>query len=211
MSAIEAERSLGGEPSAASAVPLHLRPAYAPDPEVGDDLVRIGRIASGDERAFAELYDRHSAVVLGLLVRILGDRSEAEEVVQEAFLQAWRQADRYRAELATPRGWLLMLARSRALDRLRANRSRLAREEAVAEERPEVDPAAEEQLMAGATRARVRAALGDLPTDQRRALQLAFFSGLTHSEIAAHLGEPLGTVKSRILLGMNKLRRALAP
>jgi RNA polymerase sigma-70 factor, ECF subfamily len=149
--------------------------------------------------------------MLGLLARMLGDRGEAEEVLQEAFLLAWRQAGRYRPDLATPRGWLLMLARSRALDRLRANRSRVAREDVVAEERGEVDLAAEQEMLAGANRARVRAALDELPTEQRRALQLAFFAGLTHNEIASRLGEPLGTVKSRILLGMNKLRRALAP
>lgn len=191
-----------------------LRLPFAGDPEVASDLLRIGRAAAGDEAAFGELFARHASAVLGLLVRMLGDRAEAEEVLQEAFLQAWRQAERYRAELATPRGWLLMLARSRALDRLRANRSRHAREEVVGEEQVqggEVDVSAEEEILAGAQRGRVRAALSELPAEQRRAIQLAFFAGLTHAEIAVRLGEPLGTVKSRILLGMNKLRKALAP
>lgn len=179
--------------------------------EQAADLVRLGRVAGGDQDAFGELYDRHSAAVLGLLVRLLGDRTEAEEVLQETFLQAWRQALRFRAELATVRGWLLMVARSRALDRRRANRSRLVREDVVAAETPQSIDDVESQALSGSTRSQVRRALASLPSEQRQALELAFFAGLTHVEVAARLGQPLGTVKSRILLGMQKLRKLLAP
>lgn len=175
-----------------------------------DDVYLVGRAAAGDRDAFAELYDRHAPLVLGLLTRMLG-REEAEEVLQEAFLQAWRQAARYRAELAAPRGWLVTIARSRALDRLRSRRTRETREETVGRERPLAVDAAATSAAAEEreSRERVRAALAGIPVEQRRCIELAFYEGLTHSEIAARLDAPLGTVKSRILLGMNRLRQSL--
>lgn len=177
-----------------------------------DDTYLLRRIASGDGDALTELFDRHSPVVLGLLVRIVGGRAEAEEVLQEVFLQAWMQADRYDEERATPRGWLLMLARSRALDRLRRRETQRRREdEAAGGAGDAVVPMGTARLEAAERRSRIGAALGILSPEQRNCIELAFFEGLTHTQIAERLQAPLGTVKSRILLGMNKLRQALSP
>ncbi len=172
----------------------------------------MSRVAGGDGEAFARLFEVHAPVALGLLVRILGRRSEAEEVLQEVFLQVWTQADHYDAGRATPRGWILMLARSRALDRLRRRSSLQRREEAAAEETLELEapPVGTERLEGRERRHRIHSALELLTPEQRRCIELAFFEGLTHTEIAKRLEAPLGTVKSRILLGMNKLRQALS-
>lgn len=173
------------------------------------DLMR--RVAARDGAAFARLFDRHAPVTLGLLQRILGARGEAEEVLQEVFLQIWMQADRYDGVRSTPRGWILMLARSRALDRLRRRESSRRREEIVGEEAEgAVSPLGTERLESLEVKRQVSSALGALSPDQRRCIELAFFEGLTHTQIAERLAAPLGTVKSRILLGMNKLRQALS-
>jgi RNA polymerase sigma-70 factor (ECF subfamily) len=178
--------------------------------ESGDrDL--MSRVANRDGRAFARLFEEHAPVTLGLLQRILGGRGEAEEVLQEVFLQIWMQADRYDGNRSTPRGWILMLARSRALDRLRRRESSRRREEAAGEEAGEaISPVGTERLESLETKRQVSYALGSLSPDQRRCIELAFFEGLTHTQIAERLEAPLGTVKSRILLGMNKLRQALS-
>lgn len=173
------------------------------------DLIR--RVASRDGLAFARLFDLHAPVTLGLLSRILGVRAEAEEVLQEVFLQVWMQADRYEESRSSPRGWILMLARSRALDRLRRRTSQQRREdEAAAGEGVAVRPVGTARLEEAEQRSRVGAALGVLSPEQRHCIELAFFEGLTHTQIAERLKAPLGTVKSRILLGMNKLRQALS-
>ncbi len=177
-----------------------------------EDTFLMGRVAAGDRDAFARLFDRHSPVVLGFLVRLLGRRSEAEEILQEVFLQAWRQADRYEAGRSTPRGWLLVLARSRALDHLRSREARQRREAEVSAEDPhrEERPLGTEGLEADERRAQVSSALDLLPAEQRRCIELAFFEGLTQTQIASRLSAPLGTVKSRIHLGMSKLRQVLS-
>lgn len=182
-----------------------------PRPPEDDDAELVRRIADGDGDALAQLFDLHSPVVLGLLSRMLGARSEAEEVLQEAFLQVWTQADRYDPARSSARGWILMLARSRALDRLRRREARRRREEdSVEESDMSVHPVGTERLEESETRNRVGSALGVLSAEQRRCIELAFFEGLTHTQIADRLKAPLGTVKSRILLGMNKLRQALS-
>lgn len=169
------------------------------------------RIAAGEGEALSEVFDLHSPVVLGLLVRILGRRGEAEEILQEVFLQIWTQAGRFDPERATPRGWMLMLARSRALDRLRRRDATQRREETVAEESIRlVRPVGTERLEASEQRSRITSALGLLTPEQRNCIELAFFEGLTHTQIAERLQAPLGTVKSRILLGMGKLRQMLS-
>jgi RNA polymerase sigma-70 factor (ECF subfamily) len=183
-------------------------------PPPTDEIELLRRIASGDGDALTRLFDLHSPVMLGLLVRILGDRAEAEEVLQEVFLQVWTQADRYDEARSTPRGWLLMLARSRALDRLRRRDARRRREEESAEEGmrlASVEHEATGRLVALERQSRINQALGLLSPDQRHCIELAFFEGLTHTQIAERLKSPLGTVKSRILLGMGKLRQALSP
>ena len=195
-----------GVVAAASAVHLLMEQRLLPD-----DAHLLRRIASGDGDALTRLFDAHSPVVLGLLIRMLGGRAEAEEVLQEVFLQVWMQADRYEESRSSPRGWILMLARSRALDRLRRRSSRQRREEEVAsEEGVAVRPVGTARLEAAERRSRIGEALGVLSPEQRHCIELAFFEGLTHTQIAERLKAPLGTVKSRILLGMNKLRQALS-
>jgi RNA polymerase sigma-70 factor, ECF subfamily len=172
----------------------------------------LHRVVSGDGDALTCLFDQHSHVALGLLVRMLGGHAEAEEVLQETFLQVWMQADRYDEERSSPRGWILMLARSRALDRLRGRAARRRREEEVASEGARhslLHPEATERLESAEQRSRIGSALGQLPPEQRHCIELAFFEGLTQTQIAERLKVPLGTIKSRILLGMNKLRQAL--
>jgi RNA polymerase sigma-70 factor (ECF subfamily) len=176
-----------------------------------EDRDLMSRVATRDGVAFARLFEIHAPVTLGLLLRILGRRSEAKEVLQEVFLQVWMQADRYDAVRSTPRGWILMLARSRALDRLRRRDSSRRREEAAGEEAAEaIPPVGTERLETIERKRQVSSVLGVLSPDQRRCIELAFFEGLTHTQIAERLAAPLGTVKSRILLGMNKLRQALS-
>jgi RNA polymerase sigma-70 factor (ECF subfamily) len=181
-----------------------------------EDLGLLERIRVGDRQAFADLYARHASQVLGLLTRILGNRAEAEEVMQDVFLQAWNQADRYRPDGSSPRGWLLLIARSRAVDRLRARgaRERREREAGDAGVIPATEVVAATALRQVESKERwelIHEALADLPAEQRGCIELAFFEGLSQSQIAARLNAPLGTVKSRILLGMNKLREALGP
>jgi RNA polymerase sigma-70 factor (ECF subfamily) len=178
-----------------------------------EDSFLVGRISAGDQEAFARFFDLHSPAVLGLLFRMLGARGEAEEVLQEVFLQVWRQADRYQPERSTPRGWVLMLGRSRALDRLRRREARSRREQEAATDAcfPRlVAPLGTDRLEEVERRSRVGEALNLLSPEQRTCIELAFFAGLTHTQIAERLNAPLGTVKSRILLGMNKLRQALS-
>lgn len=181
---------------------------------VADDLRLLSRITAGDREAFASFFDAHAAAILGVLTQLVGRREIAEELLQETFLQAWGEASRYRPERATPRGWLLMMARSRAIDRLRSSGARARREENVGRElvgTGAVDPVGTANLESEERRRRVRSALDGLPAEQRQSIELAFYEGLTHRQVAERLDQPLGTVKSRILLGMGKLRQALAP
>ncbi|MEO7272099.1 MAG: sigma-70 family RNA polymerase sigma factor [Vicinamibacterales bacterium] len=175
------------------------------------DAAIVGRIAAGDRTAMAELYDRHSDVVFSLACRIVRLPADAEDVVQEVFTQAWRQASRYDATRASAAAWLLNITRTRAIDRLRAARTR--QRISGGDERLELAPAtgeSQEDLVIGGERAeRVRAALAILGDAQRTAIDLAYFGGLTHFEIAERLSEPLGTVKTRIRSGLMKLRDAL--
>jgi RNA polymerase sigma-70 factor (ECF subfamily) len=180
------------------------------DPRPTHEIDLLRRIGAGDSAALAEVFDTHSPLVLGLLFRILGRRSEAEEVLQEVFLQVWMQAERYDPDRASPRGWIL--ARSRALDRLRRRESSRRREEEVSSQTEflAVHPLGTERLEAVERRSRITSALSLLSKDQRHCIELAFFEGLTHTQIAERLQAPLGTVKSRILLGLNKLRQTLS-
>lgn len=181
------------------------------DPRDTEDLKLMGRVAARDGVAFTRLFEVYAPAALGLLHRILGRRAEAEEVLQEVFLQVWTQADRYDGSRSSARGWILMLARSRALDRIRRRESSRRREEAAGEEADVAEaPLGTERLESVERRRKVSSALGVLSPDQRRCIELAFFEGLTHTQIAERLEAPLGTVKSRILLGMNKLRQALS-
>ena len=172
----------------------------------------IGRAAAGDQHAVSELYDATSRMVYGLVLRILGDEATAEEVLLDVYMQVWRQASAYDAGRGGPLAWLATIARSRAIDRLRAGRqeSQRARSlETVSQQSTGED--LEEAAYVTELRGVVRQALGAISAEQREALELAYYGGLSHSEIAERLGQPLGTIKTRIRLGMMKLRELLKP
>jgi RNA polymerase sigma-70 factor (ECF subfamily) len=177
------------------------------------------RVARGDEQALGALYDRWSPLVFSLCAHILGDDDEAEEAVEETFWQAWRQASRYEGARGAVSTWLVTIGRSRALDRLRALRrvheeswSQLADTDRGAIEPAAVPSADDPQRSAEASerRAKVSAALDALPAEQRETIVLAYFGGLSQSEIAEQTGQPLGTVKTRTRLAMEKLRAQLS-
>jgi RNA polymerase sigma-70 factor (ECF subfamily) len=187
-------------------------------PDGHDDLYLMELVARRDPGALDALYARHAPLVFALCVRILHSQAEAEEVLQEVFLELWRTGDRFAAERGSARVYLIQLARSRALDRVRVRRRRdgLIAEAGgpalVASELRAGDPARSDALaetVLGEDKVRVRAALRALSESERRAVTLAFFEGLSHSEIATRLGEPLGTVKTRIRRALLRLRGLL--
>jgi RNA polymerase sigma-70 factor, ECF subfamily len=176
------------------------------------DHTTLERMARGDHEALAVLYDRHSRLVYSLAVRIVRDQGDAEDIVQEVFSQAWRQAGRYEARRGNVIAWLLNLTRSRAIDRLRGRQSRpeAASESLLAIDMPDLALPVDEQLSLEGRATRVRAAIEELSVLQRVAIELAFYEGLTHVEIAERLELPLGTVKTRIRQGLLKLKDRLA-
>ncbi|MEZ4654340.1 MAG: sigma-70 family RNA polymerase sigma factor [Candidatus Eisenbacteria bacterium] len=168
----------------------------------------LARVAAGEEAALESLYEATSAWVYGLARRILRDESTAQEVTLDTYLHAWRRAHEYDGRRGRPSTWLLTIARSRAIDRLRSHAARSRREEhAGMESTLEADSPEGPQI----DREAVRAAMATLPAAQKRAIEMAFFGGLSHSEIARELDTPLGTVKSQVRLGMLKLRSVLEP
>jgi len=176
------------------------------------DRATLQRMARGDHDALAELYDRHARVVYSLALRIVRDQRDAEEVAQDVFAQAWRSSAAYSAGRGSVIAWLMTMTRSRAVDRLRGRR---ARPDAAADAEPipmlpDGATPADERLVSEARAVRVRAALDGLPFLQRVALELAFYEGLTHSEIADRLEQPLGTVKTRIRQALITLRDQLS-
>jgi len=179
--------------------------------QVSPDATLMQQLLRKDVGAFEELYERHSRIVYSLVLRILRQGSTAEEVVQDVFLQLWRNSSQYdvRRPLVP---WLLTLARNRALDHLRLKSERQRRREEQSEELPQIAAAAPEyeRALDEKRRAeRVRVLIGSLPAAQKKAIELAYFEGLSHSEIAASLHEPLGTVKSWIRNGLLRLKEGL--
>jgi RNA polymerase sigma-70 factor, ECF subfamily len=170
----------------------------------------IAGIAHGDRAAFERFYDAYSALAFGLIRRVLRDPEAAKEVLQEVFWQVWQEASTYDPSRGTPEAWLVMRAKARAIDKLRSIRRREQTFVAPVDERLATAPTSrrEDPGLAAEDRGLAQGALAQLPGPQRRAIELAFFEGLTQSEIAAKLGEPLGTVKTRIRLGLERLRAA---
>ncbi|HTC73018.1 MAG TPA: sigma-70 family RNA polymerase sigma factor [Solirubrobacteraceae bacterium] len=171
------------------------------------DIALLGRVIARDGRAIGELYDRHSRLLYGLILRILRNRSEAEEVLQEVFVQVWTRADTYNVELGAPVAWLVRIARNRAIDQIRSNSVRARTAEATPPPPPVETPEAR-AVMSEQQRAVARA-LGTLPLEQRELIEHAYFQGLTQSELAERFQLPLGTVKTRVRTGMMSLRREL--
>lgn len=177
------------------------------------------RAAGGDERALGELYDRYGGMAFSLACAVVGDHADAEEVVADAFAQVWRSAAGFDPARGSVAAWIATIARTRALDLVRARkrRARVLDEAAVVTDEGErlvIMPSSESPERGAElaeTRAIVHRSLADLPAAQRRVIELAYFGGLSQSEIAAQLSEPLGTVKTRMRDGMEKLRRALRP
>jgi RNA polymerase sigma-70 factor (ECF subfamily) len=180
----------------------------------GDDGALMAAIAAGDAEALQRLYERHAPLLLAVCLRILRDRSEAEDVLEEVLFELWQRRDRYDRARAEPLPYLLTLARSRALDRLRYRRRRegvwLELQDGLPSEHgdggagsPFLDALAEQR------RGAVERALGELPEAHRRAVEMNFFEGLSHREISERLGDPLGTVKARIRQGLLTLRKTL--
>jgi RNA polymerase sigma-70 factor (ECF subfamily) len=175
-------------------------------------------MANGDDRALAALYDRHGGVAYSVAMNILGDAGDAEEAVSDAFIQVWSNAASFDPARSSVVAWLTMITRTRALDLLRGRRRRTVRTErsaaadiaGFASPVADLGPSPERSAELGELSRSVTAAIAELPPPQRRALELAYFGGLSHSEIADELDEPLGTVKTRIRAGMEKLRAQLS-
>jgi RNA polymerase sigma-70 factor (ECF subfamily) len=170
------------------------------------DVALVARIRSGDEGAMAQLYDRYSSIVYAVALRVLGDTAAAEDVVQDVFLQLWRKPAQFDSSRGQMGAWISVIARHRAIDQLRKRVPDLDVEDVVVSVTPDLDDAAERSR----AMQKVRGVLYAMPASQRSALEMAYFEGLSHSEIAGRTGEPLGTVKTRIRAGLLLLRKALA-
>ena len=173
----------------------------------------IKKVADGDQSAVATLYDSTSRLVFGLILRIVTDRATAEEVLLDVYTQVWRQASSYDIARGAPLAWIMTIARSRAIDRLRSGKhDQHAKESLDTIGEVTASTVNPEEATVNSERQRmVRTALDSLSPEQREVIELAYFSGLSHSEIALRLGHPLGTVKTRTRLGMMKLRDLLKP
>ena len=174
----------------------------------------LARVLKGDQQAFSQLYDHSSTLLFTLALRILGNREEAVELLQDVYWEVWRKVSRYDVGRGTPVAWLITLTKSRAIDRLRARASRgyqatNSLEAGAAAEVADSGPSPYETQADQELRAAVEAAVAGLPQAQQQAIELAYYEGLSHAEIASRLNQPLGTVKTRIKLGMSRLRDSL--
>lgn len=182
-------------------------PPVAPEP--GRDESLMAAVAVGDESALGELYDRHAGAMLGVALRVLKGRQDAEDLVHDVFVEAWQKARDFDAGRGSVRSWLLVRVRSRGVDRLRTLQA-ARRRGMLADAEPEVEAAPVAAVWDSPDRERARKALDALPEPQRVLVELAYFEGMTCSEMAAHCAIPIGTVKSRLSAAMGKLRGALS-
>ena len=178
------------------------------------DPTLLARVAKGDHQAFSQLYDHSSTLLFTLAVRILGNHEEAAELLQDVYLEVWRKVSRYDVGRGTPIAWLITLTKSRAIDRLRARTARGHHttgsvEAGTATQLTDEGPSPFETKADQELRTAVITAVAGLPQAQQQAIELAYYEGLSHTEIASRLNQPLGTVKTRIKLGMSKLREGL--
>ncbi len=173
----------------------------------------IAKTARGDEEALGALYDYTSPQLYGLALRVLDDPAAAEEVVLDVYMQVWKQASKFDSSRGKAIVWLAVLTRSRAIDRLRSGQTERSRRESLDIVKEERDPSADPEVSVARKEQRdfVQRALASLAPEQREVIELAYYGGLSHSEIASKIGEPLGTVKTRVRLGMMKLRNFLGP
>jgi RNA polymerase sigma-70 factor, ECF subfamily len=178
------------------------------DPQMqAQDAALVSRLRSGDQAAMTSLYDRYASLVYAVALRVVGDTGAAEDILQEVFLQLWRKPGAFDAARGRLAPWLAVIARHKAIDHLRSRRGQTDIEDVTLALDARLEEAAD-RAQAGE---KVRKVLADMPGEQRRALELAFFQGLTHTEIAQQTGDPLGTVKTRIRSGLLQLRKAFQP
>jgi RNA polymerase sigma-70 factor (ECF subfamily) len=209
----------GREAAPVASSRVRMSSSGAVDWQVGRESVDtelMPRVAAGDRVAFSDLYDRFSRPLYGTALRILQDPAEAQDVVHDAFVNVWEKAATFESGRGTAFSWVLTSVRNRAIDRVRTRRRRSellanAPEADVPHLATDTGPSGSDTAAAGDEARVVRETVGGLPPEQRRSLELAFFGGLTQEQIAAKLGEPLGTVKARIRRGLLKLRESLAP
>jgi RNA polymerase sigma-70 factor, ECF subfamily len=174
---------------------------------VATDATLVSAIRSGDEQAMAQLYERYSAIVYSVALRVLGDTGAAEDILQEVFMQLWRSSEAFDAGRGSLPGWLAVITRNRAIDALRKRRPETDISEVVVAIEPDLAGKAEWSRVLE----KIRSVLGGMSAPQRSALEMAFFDGLTHTEIAEKTGEALGTIKTRIRAGLVTLRKAFNP
>jgi RNA polymerase sigma-70 factor (ECF subfamily) len=174
--------------------------------DAGGEMRLVARIRAGDQQAMSELYDRYSKVVYAVALRVLQDAAGAEDVLQDVFLQLWRSPDAFDASRGSLAAWLAVIARHRSIDRLRKRRPETNIEDCVIASGLDLRDETERALLIE----KVRGALASMSPEQRQAMELAFFQGLTHTEIAEKTGEPLGTIKTRIRSGLQQLRAKFA-
>lgn len=172
------------------------------------DVAMVARMRAGDDSALAAVYDQYSALVHGVAVALVGSE-QARDITQEVFLRIWQRPDTYRPEQGSLRTFLAVMARRRAIDELRRSGRRAAREERAGSDTPTMMPNVEEAALAMVASDRLRAAVARLPADQRRAIELAYFDGLTYRDVARVTGLAEGTAKSRLRLGLGRLAREL--
>jgi RNA polymerase sigma-70 factor (ECF subfamily) len=177
------------------------------------DVELMPLIGAKDPEAFVVFYDRHGGVAYSLAYRIVGEKAAAEDVTQEAFISVWRSGARFDRARGSVRSWMLSIVRNRAIDMLRSRAGKAPKltfdDDAVLEQRP-ADELTEDEAMRRETATEIRGALGELPGEQSKVIEMAYFGGFSQSEIARMLGVPLGTVKGRMRLGLEKIRGELA-